>query len=150
MNQKEMNQIEINQTQIDILNDVTQTLIDSYEGYKTCLKDMEEGYALRSQFSSRAASRSQLISEFQVAVRDLGGEPVMKGSVSGAAHRGWTKFTALFQDDEKAARQAVDDGERFLAERINEQLRDPSLTPNTQILLRNAYASAIKGDVRTD
>ncbi|CAM3715843.1 PA2169 family four-helix-bundle protein [Litorimonas haliclonae] len=150
MNQKELDQIEIDQTQIDILNDVTQTLIDSYEGYKICLEDMEEGYALRSHFSRRAASRSQLISEFQTAVRDLGGEPVTKGSVSGAAHRGWTKLTALFQDDEKAARQAVDDGERFLAERINEQLRDPGLTPNTQVLLRNAYASATKGGVRTD
>ncbi len=150
MNQTEMNQAEINLTQIDALNDVTQTLIDSYEGYKTCLEDMEEDYALRSQFSSRAASRSQLISEFQTSVRELGGEAVTKGSVSGAAHRGWTKLTAFFQDDEKAASQAVSDGERFLAERINELMRDPNLTPETLALLRKAYASATKGDIQAD
>jgi len=142
-----MNQTEIIQAQIYILNDVTQTLIDSYKGYLTCLEDMDESYSLRSQFSSRASSRSQLISEFQEAVRNLGGEPVTKGSVSGAAHRGWTKLSALFQDDEKAASLAVEDGERFLAEKITEQLRDPTLLPRTQSLLRDAYDSAVKSDV---
>lgn len=139
-----------NQIQINILNDVTQTLIDSYKGYESCLNDFEERKNLRTRFSQRAKARALMITEFQNVVRDLGGDPETDGSVSGAAHRGWTKFTTLFQDDEKAACQSIDDGESFLAEKIRDVLRQPDITPRTRELLDKAYRSAKEAELFAD
>jgi uncharacterized protein (TIGR02284 family) len=132
--------------QINILNDITRTLIDSYQGYKMCLNDFKENEKVKSQFTERATNRSQMILEFQNAVEALGGEPATEGTVSGTVHRGWTKLTTLFQDDEQAARQAVDDGEAFLVERIQESLREPDLIPPVHELLSKAYISARNGE----
>ncbi|WP_416876792.1 PA2169 family four-helix-bundle protein [Litorimonas sp.] len=135
------------QIQINILNDITQTMIDSYNGYKTCLQDFQNDNALYVRFTERANSRSQIISEFQSAVEELGGEPKTEGSISGAAHRGLIKFTTLFQDDAKAACQAIDDGEAFLAEKIKEALRTPELLPRTETLLNKALKGAQQGEL---
>tara|TARA_R110002020_G_scaffold89276_1_gene218509 strand:+ start:1985 stop:2446 length:462 start_codon:yes stop_codon:yes gene_type:complete len=135
------------QIQISILNDIIQTMIDSYNGYKTCLQDFQDDETLYARFSERAESRSQIISEFQNAVKEFGGEPRGQGSISGAAHRGLIKLTTLFQDDTRAACQAIDDGEAFLAEKIKEALRTPELLPRTETLLNEALKGAQQGEL---
>ena len=37
------------QIQISILNDIIQTMIDSYNGYKTCLQDFQDDEIMISQ-----------------------------------------------------------------------------------------------------
>ena len=135
------------QIQINVLNDITQTLIDSHQGYETCQNDFKSDETLHARFSERAEARSQMVAEFQKAVKQLGGEPRTQGSISGAAHRGLIKFTALFQDDAKAACQSIDDGEAFLAEKIKEALRTPELLPRTEELLNKALRSAQQGEL---
>ena len=131
---------------INILNDVTETLIDSRKGYQKCIEVSDDSYALRSNFLERAQRRSQLIEAFQNEVRSLGGEPKDDGSVAGTAHRAWTQFTTLFQDDEKAAVAAIDDGEDFLADKIESKLNDEALAPRTRELLQQAHADARDGE----
>ena len=131
---------------LDILIDVTRTLIDSHKGYETCVEAVEDSHALRKSFAERAAARSALIAEFQAEIRALGGEAPTAGSVVGVAHRAWTTFTTLFADDEKAAIEAVDDGEEFLAERIEDKLGDTRLAPRTRDLLQRAQTSAREGE----
>lgn len=131
---------------IDALNSVTKTLIDSHKGYETCAEVSDDSYRLQSNFRERATNRAQMISQFQAEVRALGGEPQTSGSVAGSAHRAWTNFTTLFQDDEKAAVEAIDDGEEHLAEKIEGQLKDADLTPRTRALLQQAHSSAREGE----
>ncbi|GLQ21086.1 PA2169 family four-helix-bundle protein [Algimonas porphyrae] len=131
---------------IDILNDVTKTLIDSHKGYETCVDVSDDSYALQSNFRDRAERRAALIQEFQSHVRTLGGEPSTSGSVAGAAHRAWTSFTTLFADDEKAAIEAIDDGEEYLAEKIEACLNDAAIQPGTRELLQKAYTDAREGE----
>lgn len=131
---------------IKVLNDVTETLIDSCKGYQKCVDVSEDSYALRSNFTERAQRRSLMIQEFQNEVRNLGGEPKEDGSVAGAAHRAWTDITTLFQDDEKAAVEAIDDGEDFLADKIQSKLEDGALAPRTRELLQQAHADARDGE----
>lgn len=133
--------------QISLLNDITQTMIDSYKGYRTCLKELDDEVRLYSRLSERTEARSQMISKFQKAVSDMGGDPHTEGSISGAAHRGFIKFTTLFQGDKKAACQAIDDGESFLAEKIKEALRTPVLSPQTEALLNEALQGAQQGEL---
>ena len=131
---------------INILNDVTETLIDSRKGYQKCIDISDDSYALRSNFLERAQRRSQMIEAFQNEVRTLGGEPKNDGSVAGSAHRAWTDITTLFQDDEKAAVEAIDDGEDFLADKIESKLKEDSLSPRTRELLQTAHADARDGE----
>ncbi|MEM7729636.1 MAG: PA2169 family four-helix-bundle protein [Pseudomonadota bacterium] len=131
---------------IDVLNSVTKTLIDSHKGYETCVEAADDSYALQSNFQERALRRAELIREFQAEVQKLGGEPSTAGSVAGAAHRAWTSFTTLFADDEKAAIEAIDDGEEFLADKIEAELETQTLAPRTRELLQKAHADAREGE----
>ena len=131
---------------LDILTDVTRTLIDSHKGYETCVEAVDDAYALRKTFAERAAARDALIKEFQAEIAVLGGDAPTTGSVVGAAHRAWTGFKTLFADDEKAAIASVDEGEEFLAESIEDKLGDARLAPRTRELLIKAHASARDGE----
>lgn len=131
---------------VKVLNSVTKTLIDSCKGYETCAEMSDDSYALRSEFTRRATERRMLVGEFQQQVRTYGGDPKDDGSLSGAVHRGFTKFTGLFQDDEKAAVEALDDGEEFLAEKIEGKLDHEDLSAETRTLLQRAHSSAREGE----
>lgn len=131
---------------IDALNSVTQTLIDSQKGYAKCCEVVDDSYALRSNFQERSQKRLNLVEQFQAEVRTLGGEPETNGSVAGKAHRAWTSFTTIFSDDEKAALEAIDDGEEFLAEKIEHVLAKEPLQPSTRALLQKAHADARDGE----
>lgn len=84
-------------TNIKVLNSVTKTLIDSCQGYKTCAEISDDNYSLQTEFRRRETERQQLVSRFQSQVRTLGGEPADSGSMTGAVHRGFTRFSSLFQ-----------------------------------------------------
>lgn len=131
---------------IDVLNTVTKTLIDSRKGYETCCKVVDDSYALKTNFQERAQRRLLLIEAFQAEVTSLGGEPVTSGSVTGKAHRAWTSFTSIFADDEKAVAEALDDGEEFLADKIQKNMDLPNLKPTTRELLLNAQVDARDGE----
>lgn len=135
---------------IDVLNDVTKTLIDSCQGYRKVSDLSDSSYALRSQFTALAAERQDLISAFQQRVRDYGAEPVTSGGVGGSLHRAWTDFTALFQKDEKASLEAVDDGEEYLGDQVESKLDAAGLDSGTIDLLRRALVSARRGESFAD
>lgn len=131
---------------IKALNEVTETLIDSYKGYEKSIEISDDSYALRQNFQNRAKERAQLVNEFQNEVRQLGGEPKTEGTMLGKAHRAFESFTALFQDDERAAVSAIDDGEDYLAKKCEGCLEDTALAPKTRELVSRAHASARAGE----
>ena len=131
---------------IDVLNDVTTTLIDSQKGYKKVSEIASDSYALRGKFMERETERNALIAAFQQRVSDLGGEPTTSGGIGGAMHRAWTDFTTLFQKDEKAALEAVDDGEDHLADKIESKMKTEGLDTATIELLGRALTSAREGE----
>jgi uncharacterized protein (TIGR02284 family) len=135
---------------IDVLNDVTKTLIDSRKGYETCCEVADDSFALQSNFQARAQRRRLLVKEFQDEVRSLGGEPQDNGSITGSAHRAWTEFTSLFSNDQKAAAEAIDDGEEHLAKKIEDKLDEEDLTPKTRLLLAKAVLDARDGESFAD
>lgn len=128
---------------IDVLNALTKTLIDNCDGYIICSNMADDNPALNSEFRRVRAEREALIAKFQSAVRSMGGEPEDDGCVSGAVHRGFTRFTALFPDDEAAAISALDDGEEYLAAKIEERLGDTKLKATTRELLHKALRSTV-------
>ena len=83
---------------------------------------------------------------FQARVRELGGDPETEGGTAGTLHRGWADFTSLFMSDEKAALEAVADGEDYLGDRIDSKLEKADLDPETVELLKRAKNSARQGE----
>ena len=137
-------------TEIDALNDVAKVLIDSKKGYEKCYELADDGYALRAQFLKRANDRADLVGRFQHHVRSLGGEPETDGGALGSLHRGFTQFVSLFRDDEKAALEAVDDGEEYLAEQIEDRLEKSEVQGQARALLQDALRSARDGEAFAD
>lgn len=135
---------------IDALNDVTKTLIDSVKGYEMACETCDDSYSLRSRFQQYAQERQQLVSEFQNQVRALGGEPVTSGGATGAVHRAMTQFSTIFRDDEKAALSAIDDGEDHLKSEIERVMERDNLNPETRSLLQRACQSAKEGECFAD
>jgi uncharacterized protein (TIGR02284 family) len=131
---------------IDILNDVTQAMIDSCKGYELASDQVVGEVALEPVFRTRFEQRNQLVTEFQAKVRSLGGEPQTEGGISGSIHRGFTKFSSLFRDNVDAALDAIDDGEDFLVEEIERKLEYTELSPDTRQMLMKAHASAKAGE----
>lgn len=127
---------------IEELNDVTRLMIDSYKGYQAACEECDDSFALKSEFQQRAERRSGYIADVQNYVRQLGGEPSTHGTARGAVHRGWMNFANVFQDDEKGAISSVENGESFLANRIQDCIEDGQLDAKAQDLLMKAHADA--------
>lgn len=125
---------------IEELNDVTRLMIDSYNGYQAACEECDDSFALAQEFKERAERRSQYIGEIQNYVRTLGGEPSTHGTARGAVHRSWMNFANLFRDDERGAIDAVEDGESFLANRIQDCIEDGQLDDNARNLLVRAHS----------
>ncbi len=136
------------QKNIEVLNDVTKILIDSEKGFRESAGQLDnEHLSLRNQLNSRAAQRSRLVRSFQSEVQKLGGEPETEGSFRGKVYQNFKKFTGLFKDDDKAALSAIDDGEDYLSDYIQDKLEDQeNLTYDTRQLLKSAYKDSCEGE----
>lgn len=135
-----------NPTDIDILNQVTQTLIDSHKGYEMAYQMIEDHEDLRTILAERSAERLALVARFQNAVVERGGEPETNGTPLGVMHRGVVKVSRLFQSNLYAALTAIDDGEIYLMDEVEDRLKLTTLSPETRHLLNIALDSAIDGD----
>lgn len=124
---------------IEELNDVTRLMIDSFQGYREAASEADDSWALKNEFDQRAETRSRHIAAIQNYVRELGGEPSTHGTARGTVHRGWMKFANNFRDDEKGAIESVENGESFLANRIEDCLEDGQLDSTGKQLLQQAH-----------
>jgi uncharacterized protein (TIGR02284 family) len=125
---------------IEELNDVTRLMIDSFKGYKEAADEADDSWALKADFDQRAMTRSRHIAAIQNYVRELGGEPSTHGTMRGAVHRGWMNFANVFRDDEKGAIESVENGESFLAHRIEDCIEDGQLDAVGTQLLKQAHS----------
>ncbi|MEO0870654.1 MAG: PA2169 family four-helix-bundle protein [Pseudomonadota bacterium] len=141
-----MKEAPISDTNIEVLNDVTKMLIDSQKGYEKAAEIVEDSHAFSTELTRRAADRATLVGAFQAEVRTLGGEPDTEGGLLGKAHRGFTDFASKFQDNRKAAFDAIDDGEDYLADRIEDKLEKDGLSQGTRDLLARAHGAAKEGE----
>jgi len=76
------------------LDDLIQTCRDAENGFQTAavhVKDPE----LKKLFSESSIQRAQFASELESEVRQLGGTPATRGSVSAAFHRGWMNIKSI-------------------------------------------------------
>jgi len=79
---------------IQCLNDLIETCRDGENGFQTAAAHVEDP-ALRKLFSEYSVQRAQFASELESEVRQLGGTPATRGSVSASFHRGWMNIRSM-------------------------------------------------------
>jgi uncharacterized protein (TIGR02284 family) len=79
---------------VECLNDLIETCRDGENGFQTAPAHVTDP-ALKKLFSTYSVQRAQFASELESEVRQLGGTPATRGSVSTAFHRGWMNIKSI-------------------------------------------------------
>jgi uncharacterized protein (TIGR02284 family) len=77
-----------------VLNDLIETVKDGEHGFHTAAETATDA-SLKELFGNYAQQRARFAEDLQLAVRRLGGEPIDRGSVVGALHRGWMSIKGV-------------------------------------------------------
>lgn len=123
---------------IEAINDLIETLIDSVNGYEEAA-DVAEDPSIKASFHQLAQERRAIISDFQSRVQMKGGAPEESGSFSAAAHRSFMNLRSLFQNDTKAAIAEVERGENTLREHFETVLGNEQLDPEMRAFINSVY-----------
>jgi uncharacterized protein (TIGR02284 family) len=85
---------------VKILNTLIETCRDRQDGFRTAAENIRNS-EFRRFFNIFSQQRAQFVTELQAEVLRLGGEPVVRGSMSGALHQGLMNVrSALSAGDE--------------------------------------------------
>ena len=110
--------------QIDTLNSLLKTTIDSVNGYENSAEELKSE-RLREIFRSRADQRQQVVQQLREEVRRLGGDPADSGSMMGKAHHVWEDLKgAITGQDEKAVINQTEAAEDYLKEQYEQALNE--------------------------
>lgn len=123
---------------IEALNDLIETLIDSVNGYEEAA-DVANDPSIKASFHQLAQERRAIIRDFQSRVQMRGGDPEESGSFSAAAHRSFMNLRSLFQSDTKAAIAEVERGENVLRDQFETVLTKEQLDPELRTFVNSVY-----------
>lgn len=125
--------------EIDVLNELTETLKDGRHGFETAAKDVKSP-ELAQLFHKYAAQRAELASSLQAHVRGLGGDVEKSGSVAGSMHRGWINLKAALSSNEpQAVLEEAERGEDAAVEAYRKALDRKELDAPTRALIQSQY-----------
>jgi uncharacterized protein (TIGR02284 family) len=131
---------------IDILNSLITTTIDSALGFERSAEDAESGRFVQL-FRDFAAERRQVVARLQEVVRGLGGTASDDGSLKADLHRRWVDLRAAIAGGggDKAVIEEVERGEDYLKGKYEAALKDEALSPAALAAIREAYQSVRAG-----
>jgi uncharacterized protein (TIGR02284 family) len=129
---------------IDVLNALIETTLDSVDGYAEAAKEARDS-RFESAFRTRAAERREVATRLQEEVRRLGGKPEDEGSVLAAAHRQFLEIRNAFAKGDQAVVDEVERGEDVIKERYEKALRDDRVSPQTRDVISRFYESVRQG-----
>ena len=130
---------------IDALNGLITTTIDSVDGYREAATDASNE-SFRKMFMDRANERDDVVDQLQAEVSRLGGEPSDSGSALAGAHRMFVNLRdALTGGDDKAIIAEVERGEDHIKAKYEAAMADTDLSPDAMAVIRTCYQSVKSG-----
>jgi uncharacterized protein (TIGR02284 family) len=138
----------MNDHDIQILNSLITTTIDSANGFERSAEDADARQFV-DMFREFAQERRQVVGTLQERVRTLGGTPNDDGSLKADLHRRWVDLRdAISRGGDKEVIEEVERGEDYLKEKYDAALADSELSPETLAVIREAYQSVRAGHDR--
>lgn len=133
---------------VDTLNSLITTTIDSANGFERAAEDADAGqYA--QLFRDFAGERRQVVIDLQATVRACGGEPNDDGSLLANVHRRWLDLRdALSGGGDKAVIEEVERGEDHLKSKYETALKETELSTTARDAIERAYQSVRAGHDR--
>ncbi len=129
--------------QIDTLNSLLQTTIDSVEGYQNSAKELSSG-RIQEIFQERANDRQQVVQQLREEVRRLGGEPNDSGTAMGGMHHVWEDLKgAVTGHDDKAIIKQTEAAEDYLKEKYEGAIED--LSGDSRQVVERCYQQVRQG-----
>jgi uncharacterized protein (TIGR02284 family) len=89
--------IMLNNDTVKLLNGLIRTSEDGKKGFAEAAGEVTAP-ELKTMFHQRSVDCAEAVIELQALVGSLGGKPKDSGTITGAAHRGWTKVKAAIGD----------------------------------------------------
>jgi len=107
---------------IDTLNSLLKTTIDSVDGYENSAQELDSD-RLREVFRQNASERQDVVQKLRDEVRRLGGEPADSGSAMGSMHHVWEDLKgAVTGKDEEATIKQTESAEDYLKSQYEDAL----------------------------
>ncbi len=108
--------------QIDTLNSLLKTTIDSVNGYDNSAKELDSN-RLQQIFQERASERRNVADRLRQEISRMGGEPADSGSMMGQAHHVWEDLKgAVTGHDNQAIVNQTESAEDYLKEQYEDAL----------------------------
>src|SRR5688500_17802727 len=137
-----------NDHDINVLNSLITTTIDSANGFERSAEDADVPQFVE-MFREFAQQRRQVVGQLQERVRTLGGTPNDDGSLTADLHRRWVDLRdAISRGGDLEIIEEVERGEDYLKSKYDTALDDRELTPDTLAVIREAYQSVRAGHDR--
>jgi len=137
-----------NDHDVDILNGLITTTIDSAQGFEHSAEHADAG-RFRELFQEFARERREVVSGLQQAVRALGGTPNDDGSLKADLHRRWIDLRdAISGGGDKEIIEEVERGEDYLKAKYEKALADGELGAAARDAISAAYTSVRAGHDR--
>ena len=125
---------------ISTLNDLIEICRDGQNGFKEAAENVKNP-DLKSFFNECSTERAQFVSDIQLEVRRLGGDPQKTGSTAGALHRVWMDIKGTFTGkDDHSILSECERGEDSAVEAYREAIK-LSLPLTIQQLLERQFQS---------
>lgn len=134
-----------NDHDIDTVNGLIKTTIDSIDGYRAAAKDADSSQ-FQSMFFDRANERETVANKLQQYVQQNGGTPTDSGSVAAGAHRAFMNLKdAVTGSDDKAVIEEVERGEDHIKEKFESAITDHDVSAEARDLISQCYQSVLAG-----
>ena len=128
---------------IETLNDLIETSRDGEEGFRTCA-DSVKSAQLKQTFEQAASRCAQAVSELQVKVRSLGGDPERRSSLSGSLHRAWVDIKSTITGMDEAAILAECERGEDVAKKAYEDALSKDLPADLRPMVERQYQGLIQ------
>jgi uncharacterized protein (TIGR02284 family) len=129
--------------QIDTLNSLLKTTIDSVEGYRNSAESLDSE-RLRDVFRDNASERERVVERLREEVRRMGGEPADSGSAMGQMHHVWEDLKgAISGHDEQAVINQTEGAEDYLKGQFEDAL--DKLTGDPRQVVEQCYQQVRQG-----
>lgn len=129
--------------QIDTLNSLLRTTIDSVKGYENSAQELDSG-RLQQLFRERADERQDVVQSLRDEVRRLGGDPADSGSAMGSMHHVWEDLKgAVTGHDDEATIKQTEAAEDYLKGQYEDALEN--LSGDSRQVVEQCYQKVRQG-----